>query len=64
MMQSTIHLPRSLGANGAAILAMKAAFSAIVQRRNGAAEPARILYYRAHSLLRTLHKHLGSSIAA
>lgn len=64
MTHGTIQLPRSLGAHGAAILAMKAAFSAIVQRRNGAAEPARVLYYRAHSLLRTLHKHLGSTVAA
>ena len=57
----TIQLPRSWGASGSAVLAMKAAVSTIVQRRNGAREPARVLYYRAHSLLRTLRQCLGDS---
>jgi hypothetical protein len=43
------------------ILAMKAALSTIVQRRNGAREPARDLYYSAHSLLRALRSHLGGA---
>lgn len=42
----------------AALLAMKAAFSTLVQRRNGARESARVLYYRTHSLLRALRQHL------
>ena len=60
----TMTLPRTLGVNAAAVLAMKAALSARVQRRNGSREPTRELYYRAHSLLRTLRQHLGSGPAA
>ncbi len=59
-----LSMPRPLGTNAAAVLAIKAALSAIVQRRNGAHEPVRVLYYRAHSLLRTLRQHLGAGPAA
>ena len=59
-----LSMPRSFGANAAALLAMKAAVSALFQRRHGAREPARVLYYRAHSLLRTLHKHLDTMTPA
>jgi hypothetical protein len=55
---STLTFHRPMGSPASAALAMKAAVSAIVQRRNGAREPARVLYYSAHSLLRALRKHL------
>ena len=41
---------------GASSVALKAALSAMVQRRNGAREPVRLLYYRAHSLLRAVRQ--------
>jgi hypothetical protein len=53
---TTFHRP--IGPPSSAVLAVKAAVSTIVQRRNGAREPARVLYYRAHSLLRTIRHHL------
>ena len=52
----TFHGPSGPPSSG--VLAMKAALSTIVQRRNGAREPARDLYYDAHSLLRALRSHL------
>ena len=58
---TALKLQRNLGAHGAAVLAVKAALSTLVQRRNGAREPARVLYYRAHSLLRTLRHHFATS---
>jgi len=60
----TITMSRSFGANAAAVLAMKAAVSALVQRRNGAREPVRDLYYKTHSLLRALRQHLAQTSAA
>ena len=56
-MQS-VRYHRPIGPPSSAVFAMKAAVSTIVQRRNGAREPARVLYYRAHSLLRALRTHL------
>jgi hypothetical protein len=47
------------GAPNAARLAAKAALAAAVQRRNGARESIRELYYRSHSLLRALRAHLS-----
>jgi hypothetical protein len=66
MQMSTMTMPvqgAQAGA-GAAVLAVKAAVSALVQRRNGAPEPARLLYYRAHSLLRALRSHLSPGVGA
>ena len=42
-------------------LAARAASSAVRQRRLGAREPTRVLYYGAHSLLRSLRQHLAPS---
>ena len=47
----------ALGAS-AAVIAVKAAVSAVIQRRRGARESTRVLYYRAHSILRSVRSHL------
>lgn len=59
-----IQLPHPLGASGATLLAMKAAFSALFQRRRGSRAPARELYYSAHSLLRALRRHVVAPSSA
>ena len=55
------HLP-AVGAPGAeppADVALRAAECALVERRLGARDPVETLYLEAHSLLRSLRRHLA-----
>ena len=47
-------------AAGAGLVAARAAHGALIQRRMGARESARVLYYRTHSFLRALRQHLAA----
>jgi hypothetical protein len=52
-------LPRPSAGGASPDIALRAAECALFELRRGAADPAKALYLRAHSLLRELRRHLA-----